>query len=204
MKTNGSSAAIMTSPSSNANPKPFERATEKVTIVSLEKGVELSVAAQYNPKELGISKTIQWQDPKLLDNREAQKRKPNEGKDSEYTGGGQRNMTLELFFDSFEKHGYKPAKPIEDIMDDLNTLASIRDPAGKEEERRPHYCVVVWGVGGIRPFRCVIESLDIKYTMFDTNGVPLRAVATVKVRESAMPIELSKPEVRSLNGRTAR
>ena len=54
----------------------------------------------------------------------------------------------------------------------------------RQEERRPHHCIVTWGDGGLPRFDCVIESLSIKYTMFDTNGSPLRATATVKLKEA--------------------
>jgi hypothetical protein len=34
----------------------------------------------------------------------------------------------------------------------------------------------------MRPFPCVIESLSTKYTMWNTNGKPLRATCTVKLK----------------------
>jgi hypothetical protein len=46
--------------------------------------------------------------------------------------------------------------------------------------------VIVWGTQGIRPLVCVIESLGVKYTMFDRNGMPLRALATLKVKEASV------------------
>ena len=54
----------------------------------------------------------------------------------------------------------------------------------KEEERRPHHCIVTWGDGGLPRFDCVIESLSIKYTMFSEAGIPLRATCTVKLKEA--------------------
>ena len=62
----------------------------------------------------------------------------------------------------------------------------------------------MWGAGGIRPFRCVIDSLDIKYTMFDTNGIPLRAVANVKVRETAMQVKEHDKEITDREVRAGR
>lgn len=204
------SASLSRTKTKKDDPQPdgghFKPATEKLTIVSLDDD-KLQVAAQFNPKELGISKTVQWQQHNELDNRPAQQQNPKQGHSNEYTGGGQRSMSIELFFDRFEP-GPKGEKSIEELMEDLNTLASITDPdAKKEEDRRPHYCVVVWGIGGMRPFRCVIESLEIKYTMFNTMGVPLRAVATVKVKETSIKKDGKEvarigKELNSLAGRT--
>ena len=102
MKTNGSSAgSASTGPSGKRAQGSFAPARQKVTICSLDNH-KLSVAAQYNPKELGITKAVQWQDPKRLDNRRADQRSPTEAKDTEYTGGGERSMSIEMFFDRYE------------------------------------------------------------------------------------------------------
>jgi hypothetical protein len=43
--------------------------------------------------------------------------------------------------------------------------------------------VATWGAT-VEKFRCVIESLSTKYTMFSDDGVPLRATCTVKLKEA--------------------
>jgi hypothetical protein len=47
-------------------------------------------------------------------------------------------------------------------------------------------CLVGWGLAkdAMRPFCCVIESLATKYTMWDSNGTPLRATCTVRLKEA--------------------
>ncbi len=42
------------------------------------------------------------------------------------------------------------------------------------------------GVDGARRFRCVIESLSTKVTMFSPKGLPLRATCTMKLKEVKM------------------
>jgi hypothetical protein len=46
--------------------------------------------------------------------------------------------------------------------------------------------VIVWGsrTDGFAPVRCVIENLTVRYTVFSPDGVPLRALATVRVKEA--------------------
>jgi hypothetical protein len=71
----------------------------------------------------------------------------------------------------------------------LEELSSVRDPESSDPDlRRPHHCVVVWGVtqDAMRPFRCVIESLSVKYMMWNRDGTPLRALCTVKLKEAHM------------------
>lgn len=142
-----------------------------VSIASLDTSIH--VDAQYNPKELQVDKTVPWQ-------KKSQANKTQEtGIQLEYTGAEGRSMTLELLFDGFET-GTSVAGNIET----LNTMASVLEPGSPDEtKRRPHMCVVTWGTT-VPTFKCVIESLSVKYTMFSDQGVPLRATCTVKLKEA--------------------
>jgi hypothetical protein len=153
----------------------FTRATAKLTIGSLD-NPKLSVETDYNPKELALSRTVPWANDKHF------------GKDAldpEYTGSQPRTMDLELLFDAYEKN-----YSLQGIVTNLERMATPDDlTATDETKRRPHYCVVTWGQGerATTPaFRCVIESVAIKVTMFAKDGAPLRIVANVKVREARM------------------
>jgi hypothetical protein len=143
-----------------------------ISIGSLdEKG--LTVHAQYNPKELQIDKSVPWQKTNQANQSNGQ------GIHLEFTGAEGRTMSLELLFD-----GYEEEKSIAQEVADLNTMASVwRPESDKEEERRPHLCVVAWG-DAIKDFRCVIESVSTKYTMFSEAGIPLRATCTLKLKEA--------------------
>jgi hypothetical protein len=54
--------------------------------------------------------------------------------------------------------------------------------------KRPPKVKVVWGAEGapgtIPPFDAVIESVGIKYTMFDGNGRPLRATVRLGFKQA--------------------
>lgn len=142
-----------------------------VSIASLDTSIQ--VDAQYNPKELQVDKTVPWQ-------KKSQANKTQEtGIQLEFTGAEGRSMTLELMFDGFET-----GTSVAGNVDTLNTMASVLDPASADEtRRRPHMCVVTWGTT-VPTFKCVIESLSVKYTMFSEQGVPLRATCTVKLKEA--------------------
>lgn len=142
-----------------------------VSIASLDTGIQ--VDAQYNPKELQVDKTVPWQ-------KKSQANKTQEtGIQLEFTGAEGRSMTLELLFDGFEAKA-----SVAGNIETLNTMASVLEPGSADEtKRRPHMCVVTWGTT-VPKFKCVIESLSVKYTMFSDQGVPLRATATVKLKEA--------------------
>lgn len=155
----------------------FDPATQKLTILSLDTSIQ--VEAQYNPKELQIDKSIPW-------SKVNQANQSNEkGIHLEFTGAEGRTMTVELLFDGYETEGNTKKGAVKDLIATLETMASVLDPESKDENRRrPHRCSVSWGQGGMPKFRCVIESLSTKYTMFSSEGVPLRATCTVKLKEA--------------------
>jgi hypothetical protein len=131
------------------------------------------VEAQYNPKELQIDKTVPWQK-----NPQANK-SPEKGIQLEFTGAEGRTMSVELLFD-----GYETNESVAPKIDALNKMCSpVVAGSSNENERRPYMCLVKWGTT-IPTFKCVIESLSTKYTMFSDDGVPLRATCTVKLKEA--------------------
>jgi hypothetical protein len=150
----------------------------KLTIGSLD-DPKLDVTAQYNPKEIDVAKSIGWKEPGGPPSGpiEADTIHPN---DLEYTGKPSRTMSIELLFDGFEED-----RSIEPHIKRLYEMSSPRDElSSKNHMRRPHLCVVVWNEKELPAFRCVIESIAVKYTMFSKTGKPLRATCSVKLKET--------------------
>jgi len=146
-------------------------AREKISIKSLDPRVNVQVDAQYNPKELQIDRTVPWSPT-----GEANKG----GIHLEFTGAQGRTMSVELLLDGYE--GYKV--DVGGTVESLERLASVIEPGStKEDDRHPPQCMVTWGTT-VKGFKCVIESLSTKYTMFDNAGKPLRATCTVKLKEA--------------------
>jgi len=169
---------------SNGERKPrWDDKIEKLTIGSLD-DVTLTVQAQYNPKELQIDKQIPWLEHSRMPARE--QRHDSEQDEVEINSAPTRSTSIELLFD-----GYEAYRSIQPDVAKLETLSSIRKADSPEAHLcRPHHCIVTWGTEGVTPFRCVIESLSTKFTMFAPNGAPLRAICTVKLKEVQV---MSKP-----------
>ena len=147
-------------------------ASNKIIIIGLENGVNLT--AQYNPKEIGLDKSVPWQ--------KHNKANAN-GLQLEFTGAEGRTMSVDLLFD-----GYEEKASIQGKVSKLEKLSTVREPNSTDPaKRRPHHCVVVWGTvmgGGDNKFKCVIEQISTKYTMFSSDGIPLRATVTLKLKEA--------------------
>ena len=157
----------------------------KIEIRSIDKK-GLFVTAQYNPKELQIDRTVPWSPTgEANKGNTSQASATNNGIHLEFTGAQGRTLSVELLFDGYEDEGGDGfTVDVAGEVSKLEELASVREPGSTEEDlRRPHWCMVKWG-STLQGFRCVIESLSTKYTMFDSSGAPKRATCTVKLKEA--------------------
>ena len=153
------------------NPAISSDKNGKISIASLDDGT--TVVAQYNPKELQVDMSVPWSKVNQANQTNAK------GIHLEFTGAEGREISLDLLFD-----GYEQKQSIASQVKALEKLASVIDPSSpSEDKRRPHRCVATWG-GTLGGFRCVIESLSTKYSMFAPDGTPLRATVSVKLKEA--------------------
>lgn len=166
----------------------------KLTLASLD--TQLTVTAQYNPRELQINQPVDWHEHQPVGGTP-------DAWDIEFGGVKPQTLQLELLFDGAERDGAGVMESINDIM----TLASATfvDPASGR--RRPHFAVLVWGdvdqKRRMPRFTGIIESVATKYTMWSARGAVLRATCTVAMKE-CNPALLSRiARSRGGRGRTA-
>jgi len=141
----------------------------RLMILALEpKGTTHKVEAQFNPKELAQDKSLPWQ-----------KQKNKGTADLEYTGCEPWSMSFELLFDGYEGEV--------NVHERIEGLKKLTEHYGtRASEKRPPKVRVVWGAGeGRLSFNAVVESVNVKFTMFSADGQLLRATATVKFKEAA-------------------
>jgi hypothetical protein len=159
----------------------FGKATARLYIGNAEPidGGDVHVEGDYNPKELQVDKSMPWAKHNYS-NKNGDTKNDRGNLHLEFTGGEGRSMTIELLFDGFEQK-----QSVESKVANLEKLTNVIEPnSADESKRRPPMCVVAWGEKGLPKFKCVIESLSTKYTMFASDGTPLRATCTVKLKEA--------------------
>jgi hypothetical protein len=135
-----------------------------------------SIAFQFNPKEVTISKSAKWE------------RKPVKGAKQagppEFSGADPCKLTLEMFFDATLKH-------TESVVDAVEKLFSCCVPVEKSRaSKKPMPPLVVFKWGNVTSFPAFVTQVNAKYTRFAANGVPIRAVCSVNLEE--MPAEQTK------------
>jgi hypothetical protein len=138
-------------------------AQENVTIRSLESPEVFE--AQFNPTEILIDKPVPWKKHKSSES---------DAPTLEFTQAEPRTLHAELLFDTFEA-----GTSVQNLIAPLDQLATV-DPTKK----RPPLVTFTWG-SKFPVFSGVIESVGVKYTLFLPDGTPVRATATIKVKEAA-------------------
>jgi nucleoid-associated protein YgaU len=144
---------------------------------------EQEIEFKYNPTELAFQKGVQVAEIAIpgLDTPLLQ-----------FVRGQNETLTMDLFFDRTEEGGTgDSAKSVTEWTDLIYQLVKI-EPA----THAPPICRFSWGdkfpgsgvsekVGNQKRdwFRCIVESVRHKYTLFSTKGVALRATLTVTLRE---------------------
>jgi hypothetical protein len=110
----------------------------------------------------------------------------------QFVRGQAEKLTLDLFFDTTESGMDAQAKSVTTLTDTFYSLVKINS-----ETHAPPVCQFAWNdpsfPGANLPanyaqqkrlsFRCIVENISQKFTLFSPQGVPLRATLTVTLRE---------------------
>jgi nucleoid-associated protein YgaU len=134
---------------------------------------------QFNPTQYGFSKSAQFAEQAIpgLDNPVLQ-----------FVRGESETLTLELFFDTTDDGTGAGATSVNTKVDPLYRLIKVDG-----QQHAPPICRVAWGEhfpgsspahGDVpRSFEGVVTSCDRRYTLFSSEGIPLRALVTLSLRE---------------------
>ena len=133
---------------------------EKAKVIDVDKSETYDVL--FNPKEYSISKSVQWEPHKApgLDLPE-----------QEFTSGNPAVLTVELFFDTYEAK-----TSVKEHTDKVYGLALVN-----ADKHRPAMVMFQWGD---TKFKGVIESLNVRFTMFLNDGKPCRATMNLSLKEA--------------------
>lgn len=153
---------------------------------SLLLGVADSIEVQFNPTEMSFNKAATFAEVAMpgLDMPVLQ-----------FVRGATETLNVDLFFDTTEDGTIEDARPVTELTDRFYQLVKI-----DRETHAPPVCRFVWGDRGFagsqmtgnwssqnasrqNGFQCVVESIRQKFTMFATNGRPVRATLTVALKE---------------------
>lgn len=122
---------------------------------------------QFNPTEYTLSKGAQIAEIGIY------------GIDSpilQFIRGQNEKLTLDLFFDTTENGIGEQARDVRNLTGPFYQLVKIQP-----KTHAPPRIRITWGQG--LSFKAIVESVQQKFTLFNPQGIPLRATLSVALRE---------------------
>jgi hypothetical protein len=125
----------------------------------------------FNPKEYSLEKSVEWDSEKAFSDA------PN----PEFKAPKPMSLSVTLQFDSYEERVSVRDKWVRKLEALTLMKKQLKSGASKKdkEDARPPTILFVWGRF---TFKGVVESLSQKYTMFLSDGTPVRAEVALKIR----------------------
>lgn len=136
-----------------------------------------SIAFQFNPKEVTIAKSAKW-------GRDSSKG-ANKAAPPEFNGADPCKLTLEMFFDATSTQDAAVVDAVESLF-----ACCVPTPTSKPKPTPP-LVVLRWGT--ISSFPAFVTSVSAKYTLFASNGTPIRALCSVALEEMPGDPEKQNP-----------
>jgi len=174
--------------------KPMTLSNKELKPWPAQKEIEVP----FNPNAYTIRKSVSWQSHSASSSTDAtagssaatgssSNRRALNAPVLEFRGGGSRSLTLELFFDVTEPVIEKgKAVPYKDVRKITNKFVELTRLERTAKPQQPPICEVSWGTqpeGSDFPFQGVITNLTQNFTLFKSDGTPVRARLTVEFTE---------------------
>jgi hypothetical protein len=144
---------------------------------------------RFNPKEYSVQKSAEWTRPTNKGAKHAAK--------PEFQGSKPRSVSMELLFDDWEGSGH--------LVDDIDTLLEWMTPDDNSiTQKQPEPMVLKFQWGGQQPlarFKGFLKSVNAKFTLFNQQGTPIRATASIQLEEIPNVKKATNPTSGSLDGR---
>jgi contractile injection system tube protein len=136
--------------------------------------VDSYIEVCFNPKEYSLEKSVEWDAEKAF----------TDAPQPEFKAPKPMSLSVTLQFDTYEERTNVRDKWVRKI-ESLTMMTKQFDKDGKnasktdKQKYRPPVILFIWGRFS---FKGVIESLSQKYTMFLSDGTPVRAECALKIR----------------------
>lgn len=142
----------------------------KATLSNLDDPSADPITVDFNPTQYTLSKSNSWSTTKVVGSNVPK---------LEFSSGGATSLSLELLFDTYEKGT--------DVRDQTNKIFELAKISDKTKDQttgvaRPPRVMFSWGK--TFNFPAVVTSLSINYTLFLSDGTPVRAKVSLSLQES--------------------
>ncbi|MEW6733656.1 MAG: LysM peptidoglycan-binding domain-containing protein [Acidobacteriota bacterium] len=157
----------------------------KLTIAPRKPSNLSKIEVLFNPTSYSISKSVSWNP---LGEGSAKTQRELNAPLLTFGGGGSRTLTLNLFFDVTEPVN---GNRVDDVRKLTNRFVELTRIERSSNTPRPPVCDITWGSAAPQnsdfPFTGVVTSLNQEFTLFRSDGKPVRANLTVSFTEFLEP-----------------
>lgn len=141
------------------------------------------IPVKFNPTEYSIEKSVSY----------AQQNPPGRGAPiTQFVTGESDTLSMELFFDTHDDPDADDVRYYTDMIDGLLTVDG--------DLHAPPICKFAWG--NLVDFQSVLESASKQFTMFDRDGLPVRARVSVSFKRYDPPTKERAANPRASADRT--
>ena len=125
----------------------------------------------FNPSELTISKSNTWN---------ASEKKGGNAPELRFQGGQSGTLTLTLTLDTTDQ-GTDVTTHTNKLLDLLKVDPALAGSDRQRNKARPPWVEFHWGK--LHSFKAIVERLQLKFTYFASDGMPLRAKADLSLKQ---------------------
>ena len=140
-------------------------ATAKARIVNLDDSSQPAVECLFNPSEYSFSKRNTWKRGEVKGGNIPQ---------LEFGGGDSMELKMQLFFDT-----YASGNDVRQVTDGIWKLMRVSDTLTDMTSVKGRPPMVEFQWGSVLSFKAVIQNADQKFTLFRSDGTPVRATVDV-------------------------
>lgn len=133
----------------------------------------------FNPADLTIAKANSWQSPE---------NKGRNAPDLRFQAGQSGTLTFSLTFDTTDTGKDVAGEYTNKLLNLMKVDKGLAGSDPKSNKARPPWVELHWGQ--LHSFKAVIERLQIKFTYFASDGMPLRAKVDLSLKQYADDDEL--------------
>ena len=153
-------------------------------------GLMKEVRFQFNPAQLELSQSANWQYSPAVATRSAAK--------VEFLGSEQQSLSLEIFLDASDDPGS------DRVREDVETLFSCLRPAPSSlpDRSSPPWVIFEWGRFSTVGFVAYVRQVSASYTLFSPTGAPIRATCQVSLEEIPQDTPRQNPTSGALTARS--